>query len=522
MTPFLYRPCAVALLCLLCSIPAFANSAEDSLEAILSESLDEEFVSVQMLQIDLVLQDILPARFAHTPSAKHQIASLFQYPPQTHQLIDEEYERALEAKLAWLAKPNVTKMLEQEQTGPTFDIPMHQHPLVDRYINYFTGRGRKFFGRWLARADRYIPIMQPILKDMGLPEDTVYLAMIESGFYAKAYSKAAASGFWQFIASTGKRYNLRQDFWVDQRRDFIFATKSAGQFLKALYKRFGHWHLAWAGYNAGGGRISRALKKYDVDNFWDLIEHKKSLAKETQHYVPKLIAAAWVAKNRKLYGFDNIKPLPALSWDELKVSEPTDLKVIAQILDTPVDDLVTLNPSWKQAISPPGRTSLMRVPKGMGEKTKEWLASRPAQEKLNYITHKIQKGDTLSEIARAYGSNTQAIKSVNKIRNSRALRLGQVLMIPQTGTKVAAKKKPSKTQAAIKRLTRQSKKSSSKPKVAQASSSKKLTNSTTYKVRSGDTLWSIARRHQISVTKLKALNGRRTNQIRIGEVLRVL
>ena len=391
--------------------------------------------------VSLVLQDILPDRFAHTPSAEHQIAELFQYPPQTHQLIDEEYERSLEAKLAWLTKPSVTKMLEQEQTGPTFDIPMHQHPLVDRYINYFTGRGRKFFGRWLSRADRYIPIMQPILKDMGLPEDTVYLAMIESGFYAKAYSKAAASGFWQFIASTGKRYDLRQDFWVDQRRDFIFATKSAGRFLKSLKKRFGHWHLAWAGYNAGGGRISRALKKYKVDNFWDLIEHKKSLAKETQHYVPKLIAAAWVAKNRKLYGFDNIKELPALRWDELKVSEPTDLKIIAQVLNVPVDDLVTLNPSWKQAISPPGRTSLMRVPEGMGEQTQQWLASRPAREKLNYITHKIQKGDTLSEIARAYGSNTRAIKSVNKIHNSRLLRLGQTLMIPQTGTKPAPKLK---------------------------------------------------------------------------------
>ena len=158
----------------------------------------------------------------------------------------------------------------------------------------------------------------------------------------------------------------------------------------------------------------------------------------------------------------------------------------------------------------------------MGDKTKDWLASKPAQEKLNYITHKVQKGDTLSEIARAYDSNTRAIKSVNKIRNSRLLRLGQVLMIPQTGTKSATKIKRSKAQAAIKRLTRSSKKPEKKTKVAQAPVSKKPDNSMTYKVRSGDTLWSIARRHQISVTKLKALNGRRTNQIRIGELLRIL
>ena len=259
-----------------------------------------------------------------------------------------------------------------------------------------------------------------------------------------------------------------------------------------------------------------------MDNFWDLIEHKKSLAKETQHYVPKLIAAAWVAKNRKLYGFDHIKPLSPLTWDELKVHEPTDLKVIAKFLNTPVKDLATLNPSWKQAISPPGRTSLMRVPKGMGEKTEQWLASRPPQEKLNYISHRVRKGDTLSEIARAYNSNTRAIKTVNKIRNPRALKLGQTLIIPQTGTKTNVKRKTSKTKAALARLSRQSTPTVQKTSAPRAKAVKRANNSSTYRVRSGDTLWSIARRHQISVTKLKALNGRRTNQIKIGEVLRVL
>lgn len=509
------------LICLLCAPYALASDSDDTLDAILAQPENEEFINVKMHQIDLVLHDILPKRFAHTPSVETQIAGLFRFGPQTHQLIDPEYERQLEANLAWLNKPSVSEMLETAQTGPVFDIPMRAHPLVDRYIKYFTGRGRKFFGRWLARADRYKPIMQPILREMGLPEDTIYLAMIESGFSAKAFSSAAASGFWQFIPSTGRRYDLRQDFWVDQRRDFIFATRSAGRFLTRLHKRFGNWHLAWAGYNAGGGRISRALKKYNTNDFWTLIEHKKSLAKETQHYVPKLIAAAWVSKNRKLYGFENIKPLSPLSWDEVTVSEPTDLKIMAQVLGTTVDTLTTLNPSWKQAISPPNRTSLMRVPQGMGEQTQQWLNTRPATEKLNYVVHKVRGGDTLSEIARAYGSSSHAIKSVNKIRNARALKLGQKLMIPKTGIDAGRKKSVAKAQKAIARLK---KRKTTKPKATKIASSmprKTEANSSTYQVRSGDTLWSIARRHQISVTKLKKLNQRRTNRIRIGEVLHV-
>ena len=513
--------CALAgLICLLFSPYASASDSDDTLKAILTQPEQDEFISVKMHQIDLVLHDILPNRFAHTPSAEAQVAGLFRFPPQTHQLIDPEYERQLEANLAWLNKPSVSEMLEIAQSGPVFDIPMRSHPIVDSYIKYFTGRGRKFFGRWLARADRYKPIMQPILREMGLPEDTIYLAMIESGFSAKAFSSAAASGFWQFIPSTGRRYNLRQDFWVDQRRDFIFATRSAGRFLTALHKRFGNWHLAWAGYNAGGGRISRALKKYNTNDFWALIEHKKSLAKETRHYVPKLIAAAWVSKNRKLYGFENIKPLSPLSWDEVKVKEPTDLKIMAQVLGTSFDRLTTLNPSWKQAISPPGRTSLMRVPKGMGEQTQAWLKTRPATDKLNYVVHKVRSGDTLSEIARAYNSSTHAIKSVNKIRNARALKLGQKLMIPRTGVDRTRKKSVAQAQSAITRLKKEKKPAATK--IASAMPHKTRANSSTYRVRSGDTLWSIARRHQISVTKLKKLNGRRTNQIRIGEVLHVL
>lgn len=503
--------------------PAHANQAQDSLEAILDNGMDDTTVSLKMHQLDLVLQDVLVHRFAQTQNVETRVASLFKYPPQTRLLIDENYERQLEAKLAWLKKRTVPELLEEANKGPQFDIPMRSHPLVDRYISYFSGRGKKFFSRWLARADRYAPIMQPILRKMGLPEDTIYLAMIESGFSAKAYSHASASGYWQFIASTGRRYNLRQDFWVDERRDFIYATTSAATYLRDLYKRFGDWHIAWAAYNAGEGRVGRALKRYNTNDYWTLISHEKSLAKETRHYVPKLIAAAWVAKNRQLYGFSNVKKLEPLAWDSLKVTDPTDLKVVAKALGVSVDSLTTLNPSWRQAISPPGRTTTMRVPKGLGEPAAKWLGTRAPKEKLNYTTHRVRSGDTLSEIARAYGARTQAIQAVNKIRNVRHLKLGQVLIIPTAGAKIKSSRPKTKksTRAALSRIKNKVPK---KPIPANlvVPPKQKAATVASYRVRSGDTFWSIARRHQISVTKLKKLNGRRNNHIRVGELLRVL
>ncbi len=177
-----------------------------------------------------------------------------------------------------------------------FDIPLATHPLVDLYIDYFSGRGRWFFAKWLERSRRFIPMMQPILEKAGVPQDLVYVAMIESGFSASAYSTAAAAGYWQFIGPTGKLYGLSHTLWVDERRDFERATQAAARYLGALYREMGDWHLAWACYNAGEGRIRRALAKYKVHDFWQLIAYPRSVAKETAHYVPKVIAAAMIAK----------------------------------------------------------------------------------------------------------------------------------------------------------------------------------------------------------------------------------
>lgn len=386
--------------------------------------------------------------------------------------------------------------------GATFDIPLANHPLVDTYIDYFTGRGRPVFAKWLARADRYIPLMQPLLAQHGLPLDTVYLAMIESGFSARAYSRAAAAGYWQFIAATGRHYGLRQDTWVDERRDFVKATHAAARYLSALYDEFQDWHLAWAGYNAGAGRIRRALTKHDVSDFWALLEFRGSLAKETQHYVPKLIAAATIAKNREHYGFQRQDVAPVV-YEEAPVDAPIELTRIAQKLSVPVDTLRELNPELTYDVTPPQPRYTLRVPPNTAAALEPWLASLPMNQRFTYSHHRIQKGDTLGGIAARFDTTIDAIRDFNKIRNPRRLKLGQDLVVPGRGKSalLASAGRPGTPANAtpVRTATRRT----AKPRAV-------------YTVTQGDTLWSIALRHGVSVDELRRWNGLRSNRLQIG------
>ncbi len=385
-----------------------------------------------------------------------------------------------------------------------FDIPLSDHPLVDTYIEYFTGRGRAFFSKWLARADRYIPLMQPILEERGLPGDLVYVAMIESGFSSRAVSVAAASGYWQFIRSTGQMYGMRMDSWVDERRDFIRATKAAADYMTALHREFKDWHLAWAGYNAGSGRVRRALERYGAKDYWDLVENKKSLAKETRHYVSKIIAAAIVAKNRKRYGFAGVEPLPPLQYDELRVDDAVSLRVVAEQTGASVEILRELNPSLLQDVTPPGRSYMLRVPEGEGDQTLAWLESVPKEQKLTYKQHAVRSGDTLWRIAERYRTTIAAIRDFNGIRNPRSLKIGQSLIIPT--------------------LRQLSATPSARSKVAGVASKANTANSASKKhhvVAAGETLWAISQLYGVTVQDLRSRNNLSDNIIVAGNRIRL-
>lgn len=430
-------------------------------------------------------------------------------------LDDFVHERAL----AQLHRPTAPVIVAT--TGVTYDIPMASHELVTMWIDYFTGRGRWFFEKWLARSERYIPMMQPILEQHGLPKDLVYLAMIESGFSAKAYSIAAAAGYWQFIRTTAQQFGMRMDVFVDERRDFVIATHSAARYLKSLNKLFkGDWYLAWASYNAGSGRVQRALAKTGGSSFWDLVA-AGALPRETQHYVPKIIAAAIVAKNREAYGFTNVAGEIPLAYDEVEVDDAVDLKVLAKRLGVAVESLRELNPMFLYDLTPPKRKSLVRVPPSRGEEAAAALASMPRVERLAYLPYRVQKGDTLSGIAKRHGTTVAMIQEFNTVKNPKALQLGQQLIIPGVRVGMVKDDAVATSQGRVRETRAGSSAKGSAPPSAKLAAPAAGKGAQQHVVAAGETLWSISQRYGTTTQELKRWNGKRTSKLMIGEKLTV-
>lgn len=413
---------------------AISGDAPGSLTELLGGSaLQESEAEVAASRGRWAMRELLALGFAQSEGLDARVAAALrarQVPFDEIALMREDawlegFERA--QALASL-RPFTTHQVARVSTQG-YDIPITDHELVDAWIDYFTGKGRWFFERWLGRAERYIPMMQPILEQYGVPKDLVYLAMIESGFSAKAYSPAAAAGYWQFIPGTARMYGMSMNAWVDERRDYYLATHAAAKYLSTLYKQFGDWQLAWAGYNAGEGRIHRALAKTGSRTFWDLVE-QGALPRETQHYVPKIIAAAIVAKNKEHFGFAKYDALKPLAFEEIQMNEALDLKLIAKELRVEPEMLRELNPMLIYDITPPGKLYPLRLPVGTGERVKQWAATLPPSQRLTYATHKIAKGDTLGSIAKIFNTTVQMVQDFNHIKSPKSLRLGQELIIP--------------------------------------------------------------------------------------------
>lgn len=410
-----------------------------------------------------------------------------------------------------------------------YDIPVEMQPLVAQYIHFFQGGGRKWFRHWMSRSARFIPLMQPILEAKGLPRDTVYLAMIESGFNTQARSWARAVGPWQFIAGTAKMFHLRDDFWVDERRDPIKSTAAAADYLGLLHEKLGHWYLAWAGYNTGGGRVRKMIDTWGTRDWWELSE-KKGFARETVHYVPKLIACALVAKHPQAFGFspDEFTPQGPFEFDEVKLSDSVDLEVIAQASGATLEQLEELNPELKRWCTPPATAEApytLRIPRGTQALFAENFAKVAPSERLNFKIHRVQKGDTLSKIALQYHSAQEAILRMNQLTSARTLRLGTELIIPiPSATALKAGKADTALERQVVRARRSGLRASrpedevpagsethaARGKVATAGSVKLETvdgkKRVTYGIGRGDSLWSIARRFDIHVSELKEWN----------------
>jgi membrane-bound lytic murein transglycosylase D len=387
---------------------------------------------------------------------------------------------------------------------PESDIPLTVNSKVEYFINFFQTNGRSWFSKWLSRSERYIPMMKEVLKKEGLPEDLVYLAMIESGFSTHARSRASAVGPWQFIAGTGKRYSLRIDPWIDERRDPLKSTIAAAMYLKELYSLFNKdWYLAAAGYNAGENKILRAISMYESRDFWQL-SRGDYLKRETKDYVPKLLAAAIIAKEPAKYGFADVAYLPPIEFDTVTIPTRTDLEVVAKAIDAPYETIRELNPELKKWCTPPDYPDYsLKIPKGKKAVFLREYAQIPENQRYTErsvsIRYRAVKGDTLESIARRFGVSAEEIASLNNLRNTRKLR-GRLL-------RVVVKPEPRQTEIAA------------KPQVVAAENKADIVRKDEsvkkapprevahyYTVRRGDTLKSVAKRFNVSTRIIAAWN----------------
>lgn len=377
-----------------------------------------------------------------------------------------------------------------------YEIPLEMNDKVERWIEYFTtGAGRERFGIYLQRAGRYEAMIRKHARDAGLPEDLLYIAMIESGMNPNAYSRARAVGMWQFMAATGRAYGLQIDFWLDERRDPFLATRAAIEHLGDLYERFGSWYLAAAAYNAGAGRVSRGIRRTGSDDFWDLAD-ARVLRAETRNYVPKLLAAATIARNAERYGFDHIEPYPPLEFDEVTVPDATSFDVLAEAAGVSESEIRDLNPQFVRLVTPPEREVTVRVPIGTADRFATNYAAIPASERVTWLEHRVTRGQTLGAIAGRYGTSVAAIRAANNNVNPRRLQVGQRLVIPRargaggSGGSVAT---------------------------TAARPAQPLDGPLTVTVRRGDTLWALARRYGTSTGDIMAANNLSSAVIHPGD-----
>jgi len=314
-----------------------------------------------------------------------------------------------------------------------YDFPVTINRQVQYYLDFFTGKGRNSFALWLARSGRYIPMIHQHLKEAGLPGDLAYLAMIESGYNERAYSRAKAVGIWQFITSTGRNYGLEINTYVDERRDPIKSTRAAIAYLSALYEEFDSWYLAVAAYNAGEGKIGKAIRKYDTTDFWKIAQGNY-LKLETKRYVPKLIAAIIIAKEPEKYGFENIQYEAPLNYETVDVPRWTSVKAVALACNMAPDELKKYNNELRREFTPPDRSPYQfKVPAGKRQDVAKNLPRVQAVFSTDFKTHTVRAGETLNSICKKYNLTKTVVLKSNNLRSA-GLQPGQRLRIPYQTT----------------------------------------------------------------------------------------
>src|SRR5271165_4256119 len=386
--------------------------------------------------------------------------------------------------------PNIKAKAEIEVKATKSDLPLVLNDQVASFINYFSSpRGRATLEHAWARSGRYRDMIAQILKQEGVPQDLIYLAQAESGFQPLALSRAGARGMWQFMAQSGALYGLERNWWVDERQDPEKATTAAARHLKDLYKQFGDWYLAMAAYNSGASTVQHAVERTGYADFWELYR-RGVLPQETRNYVPIILAETIMLKNPEAYGLGHIKPDPPQEIDQVAISYPVDLRLVAECVDTSVDYLQELNPSLLRLTTPKDQNFTLNLPAGSRERYETAIAVIPMDMRTWWRYHRVEHGDSLASIARKYRTSTSSIAEANSLVSDE-VKIGSKLIIP-----IAPGRQTAETVAYSHHATH-------------------------YKVRKGDTVYSVADDFEVPVENLRKWNHLHGTALVPGRVLLV-
>ncbi len=363
-------------------------------------------------------------------------------------------------------------------------LPVPTYPVVvnapvEALIDHFVAKDRERFGMWISRSGRYLPMIQRIFRERGLPEELAYTAMIESGFSPRAVSRVGAKGMWQFMEATGRRYGLVINRWLDERLDPVKSTMAAAEYLGDLYGLFGHWFLAQAGYNAGEARVGRAIQRARTSDFWALTQ-TRHLPDETKLFVPQILAAAVITRAPTRYGFDVTLESP-LAYDEVTTRRALDFDTIAGLAGVSAEQIRDLNPALLARITPPFGSYTLRLPSGTGPRFDAALQAAPPSSLPTWVVHQIGRNQSLAEIARRYRVTTQRLSELNHLPGGRLRGIRELIVPAVAGPSALA--------------------------VATAAAAPAPGVPREVVVRRGDTLSAIAARHRVTPQALAQLNG---------------
>jgi len=371
-------------------------------------------------------------------------------------------------------------------------IPLDENKDVLAEIKSFQTVERRDFEASYQRSGRFRDIILEELRKEGVPEELAWMPMIESWFKVNAYSRARALGLWQFISSTGLRFGLQRDQWIDERMDYVKASQAAAKYLNELHSLFGDWTTALAGYNCGEFRVQRVIKAQRInylDNFWDLYA---MLPRETARFVPRFIATLLIINDPEKYGFTLPQPDPPLQFEVVSINRAVSLASLAKTLGLKEVDLTTLNPELRYKSTPENVYSL-RVPIGYGARTSSSISSvaKYVPPEATYVTYYVRRGETVSGIAERHRTSISAIARMNNLRGNYLIRPGQRLKVPGRGVSISS------TQRELVQEGEQ----------------------LVYVVKRGDSLWVIANSFRTTVNKLKQDNNLTNNTLSVGQKL---